>query len=675
MAVNLFSSSASLSSFSNFTLSSLAEPVMYSFASLLMVGSLALQAVFAFPSPSQLEQRETELLKRSVDSFIATERPIALAGILCNIGSGGCVSGAKPGIVVASPSKSSPDYFYTWTRDAALVFKALVDTFLTNYSTSLQDEIEDYISSQAILQGVGNPSGGLSSGGLGEPKFYVDETQFTGSWGRPQRDGPALRATAMIAYAKWLVNNGYTSTANSIVWPVIQNDLSYVSQYWNQTGFDLWEEVNGSSFFTIAASHRALVEGNSLATQLGRSCTYCVSQAPQILCFLQRFWNSNSGYVVSNINGNFGRTGKDANSILSSIHTFDPTAGCDAATFQPCSDRALANHKSVTDSFRSIYGINSGRAAGTAVAVGRYAEDVYYNGNPWYLTTLSAAEQLYDALYTWKTLGSISVTSTSLAFFRDLVPSIAVGTYASSTSTYTTIYNAVLTYADGYVNIVATYAESDGSLAEQFSKDNGSPLSAADLTWSYAAFLTAADRRAGAVPYAWINAAATSVPGTCVYTSAIGTYSSASTGSWPANQTPATGVGSTTATATTTGTSTRTTTSATSTTTCTPAATVSVSFKELVTTSFGQTIKIVGSISQFGSWDTSKALTLSASAYTSSNPLWQATVSLPAGTTFQYKLINVASSGAVTWEADPNRSYTVPTSCSATATVNGKWQS
>lgn len=105
--------------------------------------------------------------------------------------------------------------------------------------------------------------------------------------------------------------------------------------YRNQTGFDLWEEVSGSSFFTVAAQHRALVEGSTLATLLGKTCTYCDSQAPQILCFLQSFWSSSSGYIVANINQNNGRTGKDANTILASIQIFDPTAGCDATTFQP----------------------------------------------------------------------------------------------------------------------------------------------------------------------------------------------------------------------------------------------------------------------------------------------------------------------------------------------------
>jgi len=84
----------------------------------------------------------------------------------------------------------------------------------------------------------------------------VDLTQFTGEWGRPQRDGPPLRAIALLGYASWLLNNGYTTTAKDVVWPVIKNDLSYTAQYWNQTGFDLWEEVPGSSFFTILSSHR-----------------------------------------------------------------------------------------------------------------------------------------------------------------------------------------------------------------------------------------------------------------------------------------------------------------------------------------------------------------------------------------------------------------------------------
>ncbi|KAI3323679.1 carbohydrate-binding module family 20 protein [Xylariaceae sp. AK1471] len=647
---------------------------MYGLTSLLLLGSYAFQSVLGRPDVSRVRE-EGVLLKRAVSDFIATEEPYALQELLCNIGSTGCnAAGVASGIVVASPSKSDPDYWYTWTRDASLVFKAIVDRFSHSYDASLQTEIVNWIIAQAKLQTVSNPSGSLSNGaGLGEPKFNVDTSQFTGAWGRPQRDGPALRAIAMIGYSKWLVANGYTSTATSLVWPVIRNDLAYVAQYWNQTGFDLWEEVQGSSFFTVASQHRALVEGSVLAKSLGTSCTACDAIAPQVLCFLQTFWSPSSGYIMANINGNGGRSAKDANVILGSIHTFDPALGCDAATFQPCSDRALASHKVVVDSFRSIYSINSGLSAGSAVAVGRYPEDSYYNGNPWYLNTLAAAEQLYDALYVWQTSGSITVTSTSLAFFQALVPSVTAGTYASSSSTYTTIYNAVFVYADGFINKVAQYTPSTGALAEQFDRSSGSPLSARDLTWSYASFLTVVARRAGVVPAGWAGSApaATSVPGSCQATSQVGSYSTATITSFPTGQTPNGSTGPTSTFSTPTVTTTQ---GSSTTTSCTQPTAVAITFNVLKTTTFGQTVKIVGSVDKLGVWDTSKATTLSASQYTSSNPVWTVTIALTPGQAIQYKYIVVNTDGSIVWEADPNHSYTIPTGCTATATKSDTFQ-
>ena len=93
----------------------------------------------------------------------------------------------------------------------------------------------------------------------------------------------------------------------------------------------------------------------------------------------QSYWNPSAGYITANTGG--GRSGKDSNTVLTSIHTFDPDAGCDAATFQPCSDKALSNLKVYVDAFRSIYTINNGIPATAAVATGRYPEDVYYGGH------------------------------------------------------------------------------------------------------------------------------------------------------------------------------------------------------------------------------------------------------------------------------------------------------
>ena len=110
---------------------------------------------------------------------------------------------------------------------------------------------------------------------------------------------------------------------------------------------------------------------------------------------------------------------------------------------------------------------------------------------PWYLCTLAVAEQLYDALIVWNQVGSLNVTSTSLAFFQQFDSSVTAGTYASSSTTFTTLTSAIKTFADGFVAVVAKYTPSSGALSEQYDKSSGSQLSASDLTWSYASALTA----------------------------------------------------------------------------------------------------------------------------------------------------------------------------------------
>jgi glucoamylase len=106
-------SSATTAYISNLT--AIVQPMMHSFTSLLLVSSLALHIIYAHPSCAV--GREAELLKRSVDTFIATESPIALADLLCNIGStGACASGAASGIVVASPDKTNPNCTFTLLR-------------------------------------------------------------------------------------------------------------------------------------------------------------------------------------------------------------------------------------------------------------------------------------------------------------------------------------------------------------------------------------------------------------------------------------------------------------------------------------------------------------------------------------------------------------------------------
>ena len=96
--------------------------------------------------------------------------------------------------------------------------------------------------------------------------------------------------------------------------------------------------------------------------------------------------------------------------------------------------------------------------------------------------------------------------------------------------------------------------------------------------------------------------------------------------------------------------------------------TVAVTFDENATTTWGQNVYVVGSIPALGSWNPANAIALSSAAY----PVWAATVTLPANTTFQYKYIKKNPDGSITWESDPNRSST--TGSSGSATLNDSWR-
>ena len=52
-------------------------------------------------------------------------------------------------------------------------------------------------------------------------------------------------------------------------------------------------------------------------------------------------------------------------------------------------------------------------------------------------------------------------------------------------------------------------------------------------------------------------------------------------------------------------------------------------------------------------------------------PTWSITLTLPASTVVEYKYIR-KNNGQVTWESDPNRSFTTPASGSTTR--NDQWR-
>ncbi|SPO29368.1 related to Glucoamylase precursor [Ustilago trichophora] len=442
-----------------------------------------------------IENQASRLMPRAVTSSYAYQRMLANIGGASSTAGGNQVPGVQTGAVIASPSTAGPNYFYSWVRDAALTMKVAVSqgtldrTLLTNYANA---------------EKVHQQNAASSSSGQGEPKFNPDGSLFTGPWGRPQNDSPALRASTLIAFAKrigltdpFTTGTLYKSDLNG--GSIIKTDLEWVSHHWQDSSFDLWEEVQGTHFFTLMVQYRALIDGAKFATSMNDpgAATYYNQQAAAIKSKLQTFWDSTNGYIQA-YQGVSGRSGLDCSVMLGALKGWDTTnnsAAVDATVFGPASDKVLATHQKYVDSFRSLYAINNNAAAPNAVGTGRYKEDVYNGvdtsqGNPWYICTLAAAEVLNTAVSVANTRGSLSVTSTSLPFYRQFSSSAATGTFSSGSSQYTALTSGMKAMANGFVNIVNSHSWPNGSLNEEFNRNTGFNQGARDLTWSYAAFVS-----------------------------------------------------------------------------------------------------------------------------------------------------------------------------------------
>lgn len=102
---------------------------------------------------------------------------------------------------------------------------------------------------------------------------------------------------------------------------------------------------------------------------------------------------------------------------------------------------------------------------------------------------------------------------------------------------------------------------------------------------------------------------------------------------------------------------------------------VSVRFKvNNANTDYGTNVYIVGSVSELGSWDSTKAIgplfndTPTIGVY----PTWFYDISVPANTQIEYKFIKIDGAGSVVWEGGMNHVYTTPASNTGEITVN--WQ-
>ena len=368
----------------------------------------------------------------------------------------------RPGMVVASPSRSNPDYYFDWVRDTALTYRALIDYYELKKDPKIKKMIFTWVSAEAYRQNQPTFTG------LGEPKYFIDGSGYTGGWGRPQNDGPALRAISMIKFARILLNEGNQDyvlkhlyhgviPANS----VIKKDLEYTAHHWREPSFDLWEEEMGMHFYTLLAQHTALQEGAKLARELGDggAADFYLEQSHLIASMIKaEFSDSFIGLktTVRRVNGGLGykHSNLDVAPLLALLHT---------SPYQKLfTYRSAAVRKYIgvlTQTFASLYSVNKAYPD-LGVGIGRYPEDRYDGyatsgiGNPWFLTTLALGEYYCFAKHETKNLKYDDLTEKQFA-------------------------RAMF------------HSDRKGRMAEQFNHDNGIMQGARDLTWSHNAFMTA----------------------------------------------------------------------------------------------------------------------------------------------------------------------------------------
>lgn len=461
-----------------------------------VVASLA-SLTLTWSSPIEGHQTENHALKLESQASKCAEY------LLKNISP----AGAAVGAIVASPSKSNPDYFYHWVRDAALVSRVFVRLWSTlpegQVKQKYMDEIKAILAFSRKLQLTPNKSNPWA----GEPKFKADGTPIDEEWGRPQSDGQPLLGITYIEFLNFLDTLGIEPILRHELYDtrhpsasVIRSAVEYSADEWSKPSFDVWEEELGIHFYNLKVQRTALLMGAWLADRHGEPNTAAKyrDQAAAIRERLQRdFWDPKQRILVATSQHNGGydyKKGMDSVVILAINHSANDLVVDDV--FPPTHEYVLSTVYEQERVFADLYPIN--KKGYPAIAIGRYPEDKYdgystkKDGNPWVLTTNGFGELYFRAALEWKKNAEISITPISRSFFESLLGTpVNVERLTPQDTLFNKVIHAAYLKGEAYLRRVLIHAKADGHFDEQIWRLHGDMTGAPDLTWSYASYLTA----------------------------------------------------------------------------------------------------------------------------------------------------------------------------------------
>lgn len=411
---------------------------------------------------------------------------------------------AIPGAVIASPSNHgkqfSQDYLFHWTRDAGITMHEILDLYIAG-SASDKNKLRPYLINYVAFENKAQQQiSRAHENTLGQPKFNLDGTIWEGQWGRPQNDGPAIRAITLIDLAKQFQREG-----NNIYLPaltqMINTDLQYIAAHWRDKSFDLWEEVNDRDhFFTKAVQRKALIMGAAFLEQSNETKHY-LQIAKAIEKSMLQHWNQSVGYYSETIHQQYFKGGGLNSSILLGVLYGNLNQANDI--FALNNDKVMSSVYFIRAAFASLYKVNLEHQK-NAFLLGRYPNDIYDGnafiyGNPWLLITNALAEYYYRLAILYRTEQRIVVTQNNLLFFNQLQSHLVSKNgiiYSTDAKKFNAVIDALIREGDNILTKVQSYAtcystNSCAHFAEQLDRASGKQVSAKDLTWGYATFLSA----------------------------------------------------------------------------------------------------------------------------------------------------------------------------------------
>lgn len=376
------------------------------------------------------------------------------------------------GAIVASPSQQNPNYYYDWIRDSAIAMSLVETWYEANHTDEYKEYLLQYVDWTSNIQQQEDPLPGKDI--LGEPKFYIDGYPFDGAWGRPQNDGPALRASILARFAHQLLNQGEADYVKSHLYQpnldpkfmgVIKRDLEYTAHHWQEADFDLWEEILGHHFFTAMAQQKALRDGAMLARRLNdaKAADFYENQANLIQDRLKLHLDPEHVIIQATLPPHLGpqKTLELDSSVILGV-LLNPQKEGPFSINHPFVKHTV---KALHEQFNALFPINNN--ADLAILYGRYPGDTYDGyrndglGNPWFILTATVAEYYFTCA---KDLPKTFANKERIALY------IKMG--------------------DAYLALIKHYAP-DMNLDEQINLNTGVQQGATSLTWSYTSLLRA----------------------------------------------------------------------------------------------------------------------------------------------------------------------------------------